>query len=118
MDLKKFQELTKAYQDSIGSGKPGHNRDRQPITKQSTSIWFDRKTLENLLAKTDEKTGGIKIFFAQYGPDDLLESEKHDYTGQLTVVLAASNDNEDPTEEDEIENGGRLCPPDCVADLQ
>jgi len=117
MELEKFKQLTKAYRDAIGSGRPGQNSERQPITRQSTSIWFDRKTLEGLLAQTDERTGGIKIFFAQYGKEDNQEKEGHDYTGQLTLVLAASNDNEDPTEEIQIENGGTLCPPDCNGEI-
>jgi hypothetical protein len=33
------------------------------------------------------------------------------------VVLAASNDNEDPTKDEQIENGGTLCPPTCKGDI-
>ncbi|MBS9524365.1 hypothetical protein KI659_10090 [Litoribacter alkaliphilus] len=116
MKLEELKKLTANYRKEVGIGKPATNREGKVITEQSRSIWFDRHTIEKLLAQTDEKKGGLKIFFAEYG-NDYLEESGHDYTGQLTVVLAASNDNEDPTKDEQIENGGQLCPPHCGGDI-
>jgi len=112
MKFEEFKALTANYQQAIGKGKPAHNSQGQPVTNQTKSIWFDRKTLEKLLSMTDQDKGGIKMFFAQYDPNT-QPSEEEDYSGQLTLILAASNSNEDPREEEQLINGGELCPPKC-----
>lgn len=62
MDLKKFRKLRESYDKQIGSGEPGQDHEGRKITSQTQSVWFDRKTIQELLDQTDEKTGGIKIF--------------------------------------------------------
>ncbi|HSJ69694.1 MAG TPA: hypothetical protein VK921_18575 [Anditalea sp.] len=114
MDIKTFNRLTEAYKSTIGQGKPSRNAEGKEITSQSQSIWFDRKTIMKLLEQSDEGSGGLKIFFAAY---DKEFTDDPELIGKLTVVLAASNDNEDPTEESQIENGGRLCPPYCNGNI-
>jgi hypothetical protein len=116
MKLEELRKLKANYAKEIGRGKPAKNKEGKEITEQTKSIWFDRRTIERLLKMTDENTGGLKLYFAEYGSDYLADSG-HDYTGQLTVVLAASNDNEDPTKDEQIENGGTLCPPTCKGDI-
>jgi len=110
MDIKTFNRLTAAYKDSIGQGRPSQNSQGRNITSQSQSIWFDRQTIMKLLQQTDERSGGLKIYFAAY---DKEFTEDPELMGKLTVVLAASNDNGDPTDDTQIENGGSLCPPQC-----
>jgi len=110
MDTKTFKRLTAAYKNSLGTGKPCHNNEGREITSQSQSIWFDRNTIMKLLEQTDEISGGLKIYFGAYDKETTKDPEE---VGKLTVVLAASNNNEDPTEESQIENGGRICPPNC-----
>ena len=39
--------------------------------------------------------------------------DPNELIGKLTVILGASNDNEDPTEGVSLRNGGRICPPHC-----
>jgi len=114
MDIKTFNRLTAAYKNTLGQGKPSLNSADREITSQSQSIWFDRKTIMKLLEQTDERKGGLKIFFAAY---DKEFTEDPELIGKLTVVLAASNNNEDPTEEVQIENGGKLCPPECNGNI-
>lgn len=114
MDIKTFNRLTAAYKNSIGNGKPVRNSEGREITSQSQSIWFDRQTIMKLLEQTDERSGGLKIYFAAY---DKEFTEDPELVGKLTVVLAASDDNGDPTEDAQIENGGKLCPPLCNGNI-
>lgn len=101
MDLEKFEKLKENYRNDLGKN-------------QSTSVWFDRKTLENLLTQTDPEKGGIKIYFGQYDESTLSEVDNDERCiNKLTVILTATNDNEDPKEESQVQNGGRLCPPYC-----
>lgn len=112
MDLKKFHSLRENYkrliEEAFGSEK---------ASKQSQSVWFDRKTIEKLLEQTKEEEGGLKIFFGVYDENTISEIKDSGYPteniGKLTVILSASNNNEDPTEESRIINGGKVCPPDC-----
>jgi len=120
MDLKKFKQLRESYEKQIGQGKSGIDKNGEKITRQTQSVWFDRKTVQELLDKTDEKKGGIKIFFGEYdketSEDVLGVKDPSDLIGKLTVILGASNSNEDPEDGALLRNGGRICPPDCGRD--
>ena len=120
MDLEKFRKLRENYNKQIGSGEPGKDQEGRKITKQTQSVWFDRKTIQNLLDQTDEKTGGIKVYFGEYDENTAEEvsyiKDTKELVGKLTVILAASNNNEDPTDGDLLRNGGKVCPPDCGRD--
>lgn len=117
MDLKKFNQLRKSYTEQVGRGESGKDQNGNPVTKQTQSVWFDRKTIQELLDQTDEVTGGIKIYFGEYDKDTVDEvtdiKDPNELIGKLTVILGASNDNEDPTEGVSLRNGGRICPPHC-----
>ena len=117
MNLKKFRRLCDNYDKHIGSGKSCRDCHGKKITRQSHAIWFDRKSIQELLDQTDESTGGIKIYFGEYDEETLDEISGVDdpqaMVGKLTVVLGASNDNEDPGEESMLMNGGKICPPHC-----
>lgn len=120
MDLEKFKRLRESYDKQIGSGEPGKDQDGNKITTQTQSVWFDRKTIQDLLDRTDEKTGGIKIYFGEYDEDtaDEVSSVKDpkELVGKLTVILGASDNNEDPTDGNLLRNGGKVCPPHCGRD--
>ncbi len=115
MDLKTFERLKKNYGNYIEEAERLIHQDK-PIN-QSRSVWLDREKIQRLLEQTDPKTGGIKVFFGQYDEESLSGFEApvnaEDYKGRLTVILAASNNNEDPTEESQLVNFGKTCPPDC-----
>ncbi len=115
MDLKKFNTLKRNYDTFIQEAEQAINQ--KSAKEQTRSVWFDRQTIEALLAQTDAKTGGIKIYLGMYDEDTLSEREDperaKEYIGKLTVILTASNDNQDPDQEKMIINGGKVCPPDC-----
>jgi Zn-finger nucleic acid-binding protein len=115
MDFKTFERLKKNYEGYI---KEAERLIRLgEAIEQSRSVWIDRGKIERLLEQTDPKSGGIKVFFGQYDEESLGEFDipvkPEDYKSRLTVILAASNNNEDPTEESQLENFGKICPPDC-----
>ncbi|MBD3630562.1 hypothetical protein [Cyclobacterium sp.] len=115
MDFKKFEKLKLNYKKFITEAEEAINK--ETAKDQTRSVWFDRETIEKLLAQTDPKSGGIKVFMGMYDKDTLSEREDQDraeaYIGKLTLVLAASDDNQDPDQETMIVNGGKVCPPDC-----
>ncbi len=117
MDLKKFKKLRDSYAKQVGSGEPGTDQDGKKITSQTQSVWFDRKSIQELLDQTDEKTGGIKIYFGEYDEDTADEvpsiKDPKELVGKLTVILGASNNNDDPKDGALLMNGGRICPPNC-----
>lgn len=115
MDLKIFRQLRENYEKFIANAEKAVNEDT--AKDQTRSIFFDRKTIEELLAKTDEKEGGLKIYLGMYDKETVnVRGEKADseeYIGKLTLILAASNDNSSTTEDSWIMNGGKICPPNC-----
>lgn len=120
MEFKKFRRLCRNYDQHIGRGKSCRDCNGKKITKQSHSIWFDRKSIQELLDKTDEHAGGIKIYFGEYDEETIDEishvEDPKSMIGKLTVVLAASNDNGDPSDGAMLMNGGKICPPHCGRD--
>ena len=115
MDFKKFERIRKQYEDFIAKAEKEVEGGKS--IQQTRSVWFDRHTIEKLLKQTDPKTGGIKMFFGKYDEDTLSESDQTSKTeeldGKLTLILAASDANQDPEVETMIVNGGKICPPDC-----
>ncbi|MEX2512523.1 MAG: hypothetical protein WD398_06430 [Cyclobacteriaceae bacterium] len=115
MDLKKFEKLKENYKKFSQKAEEAING--IDAVDQTQSVWFDRHSIEKLLAQTDKKSGGIRIFLGMYNEDTLSERDERDrsadYIGKLTLILTASNDNEKPEQESAIMNGGKVCPPDC-----
>src|SRR5690606_22761895 len=112
MDIKKFKQLRESYNHHIGRGKSGRDKNGEKVTHQTQSVWFDRKTIQELLDQTDENSGGIKMFFGEYDSETAGEvqdiDDPRELVGRLTVILSASNDNEDPSEKTMIRNGGKI----------
>lgn len=115
MDLRKFNTLKRNYDKFIQEAEEAINQ--KSAKEQTRSVWFDRETIEKLLAQTDAKTGGLKIYLGMYDEDTLSERDDlenaTEYIGKLTVILTASDDNQDPEDEKMIVNGGKVCPPNC-----
>lgn len=128
---KQFKAVTRKYRSEVGSGKPGLGV-KGEITNQTRWIWFERELIEKVLKQTDESKGGIKFYFGEYD-ESFTESLGPEYVGRMMLAMVPCNegdldkkaadmrnfeamtlkedDGED--EEDEAENGGRLCPPNC-----
>ncbi|EOZ95949.1 hypothetical protein A33Q_2542 [Indibacter alkaliphilus LW1] len=114
--MNKIKKMRMNYLKSIGRGLAAVDVQGNPIKQQTLSIWFSRSQVENLLKLTDEKEGGVRIFFAQYDEDTIptgLENVKEKLIGKLTVALAPCKVDEVPHVESFI-NGGTICPPFCM----
>ncbi|GGF33220.1 hypothetical protein [Echinicola rosea] len=126
---KQFKAVTNKYRSEIGSGKPGLGV-KGEITDQTRWIWFDRELIEKVLKQTDETTGGIKFYFGEYD-ESFTESLGKDYVGRMMLAMVPCNEGdldkksandrgleafafkEGDDEEEDAENGGRICPPNC-----
>lgn len=128
---QQFKAVTKKYRAEIGSGKAGKGKNG-PITDQTRWIWFDRELIEKVLSKTDPKTGGIKFYFGEY--DESFEEDLgSEYIGRMMLAMVPCNEEDTfkaatelkafesiapeggngDDEEEEAENGGKICPPNC-----
>ncbi|AWW30791.1 hypothetical protein DN752_12015 [Echinicola strongylocentroti] len=126
---KQFKAVTSKYKNEVGSGKPGLGV-KGEITDQTRWIWFERELIEKVLKQTDETTGGIKFYFGEYD-ESFSESLGEEYVGRMMLAMVPCNEadldkkaadverleavalTEDDEEEEDAENGGRLCPPHC-----
>ena len=128
MDRKQLELFRKAYDNSVKKCIKGKDQNGKDIEEQTNWVFFERATLEKLLAMTDPKTGGIKMYFGQYDQENLgmipLDRPlREDYIGRMSVALSASNRTaqgiediylSDSSAEDQgLENGGKICPPEC-----
>lgn len=117
MDLKKFQPSNKNYCKPIASSNGGRNAHKQKITNPAQSIWFDRKTIQEHLAKTEEKKKGTKIYFGAFVEDNVGENsevkDSRELKEELTVIWGASHNNEGPAVKVLPVNEGKLYPPKC-----
>ncbi|WP_200975100.1 hypothetical protein [Echinicola sp. 20G] len=137
LSKNQFKKLRKKYEKEIKKGYPGVNKKGKEIKDQTEWIWFSRKEIEEVLAKTDAEKGGIKFYFGEY--DDSFESTLgEEYVGRLTLAMVPTDKEGDQsfvelgvssvdrmslmTEEDEGDgddeeedayNYGNMCPPTC-----
>lgn len=113
------------YDQEVRKAKPGQGQNGQDKDNQTSWIFFDRETLEGLLAKADKdsKVGGIQFFFTEYTEETATKMHPEQieaYTGQMTLVMRAANLYEKGVskielaeEDDEYQNNGKQCPPKC-----
>jgi hypothetical protein len=130
MTREELKNFVSVYNKSVRKGIKGKNKDGKDVQEQTSWAFFDREVIEKLLAQTDPKCGGIKIYFGQYDRKNLDlvpidRKEREDYIGRVSLALSAANRKEDgifdvfdtnPLEDEgnsSIENGGRICPPHC-----
>ncbi|WP_339754118.1 molecular chaperone DnaK [Algoriphagus aquimarinus] len=119
-----FEEMKAKYDNEVKKGKPGKGKNGKDKDNQTGWIFFDRATLENLLAKSDNdpSVGGIQFYFTQYTEETATKAYPNEaaaYTGQMTLVMRAANlkDNKfvkiELGGEDEYQNNGVQCPYHC-----
>ncbi len=118
-----FESMKGKYDKEVKKGKPAKDKKGKDKTDQTNWIFFDRETLEGLLAKADQdpKKGGIQFYFTEYTEETakkVYPNEANDYTGQMTLVMRAANLQEDKlniisSTEDGYVGGGMECPYRC-----
>lgn len=117
-----FESMKLKYSKEVKKGKPAKNKKGKDKTDQTNWIFFDRETLEGLLAKADKdpKKGGIQFYITEYTEEVAAKyhpKEVEELTGALTLVMRTANLDEDQITlsgaEDDYQNDGVLCPPFC-----
>ena len=118
IDKQDFEKMQTKYSKEVGKGKPGKNK-KGDIVDQTKWIFFDRESLEKILAQADPdpKKGGIKFYFTEYTEETAEKyhpGEAEKYDGLMTLVFeAASVDTLSRGGSGDMENIGKTCPPTC-----
>jgi len=116
-----FLAMQDKYKKEVKKGKPGKNK-KEDVTDQTDWVFFDRETLETILAEADKdpKKGGIKFYITEYTvetAEQLHPENPEAYVGRINLVLQASK--ADATNiklevaDENYYNRGELCPPTC-----
>jgi hypothetical protein len=130
MTREELKNFVSVYNRSVRKGIKGKDKEGKDVEEQTSWAFFDREVIEKLLAQTDPKAGGIKIYLGQYDKDNLDlvpkdRKDREDYIGRVSLALSAANREEDGIFDvfgtnlnsdggtGSIENGGRICPPYC-----
>ncbi|PZX58159.1 molecular chaperone DnaK [Algoriphagus chordae] len=124
IDKSDFESMKAKYDKEVKKGKTAKGKKGKDKLDQTNWIFFDRETLEKLLAKADKdpKKGGIQFYITEYTEEVATKyhpKEVEQLTGALTLVMRPANvENELVIPllkggEDEYENNGRICPPYC-----
>ncbi|MFC0262509.1 hypothetical protein [Fontibacter flavus] len=129
MKPEEFRKFIEAYNKHGKKSKKARGQNGKDIEDQTDWVWFDRKTLQELIDMTDAEKGGIKMYFGQYDKDTLSmipegRAKREEYIGRISLVLAPCNKTETDFEDvslmksssdddSNLKNGGYLCPPGC-----
>ena len=113
-----FDQMKAKYDKEVKKGKPGKGK-KGDIDNQTDWIFFDRNTLEEILA--NPKAGGIKFFFTEYTEEvakKLYPENPDEYVGRVNLVISASTEGGqsslvDDSEEPTYYNKAQICPPTC-----
>lgn len=120
-----FESMKAKYDDEVKKGKPAKGKKEKNKTNQTSWIFFDRETLEGLLAKADKDpaVGGIQFYITEYTEETaekFYPKEASEYTGQMTLVMRAANlkgnqilEVELSEGDDAYQNRGHQCPYIC-----
>jgi hypothetical protein len=136
MTKEELDAFKSAYDISVRKCIKGKDKNGKDIEEQTEWIWFDRKTLMDLLNNADEETGGIKMYLGQYDKNNInILPEKYpdreSCIGRISLALTPANKTEagiiDVTSSGDISrtsseieqsylvmNGGTICPPFCI----
>ncbi len=106
------------YDQEVKKGKAAKGK-KGDVDNQTDWIFFDRETLEEILA--DPKAKGIKIYFTEYTESiaKVYYPENPDeFVGRINLVLTASSDMgqsniSDANGTTAYYNKGQMCPPYC-----
>jgi hypothetical protein len=118
IDREDFEQMRNKYLQEIGSGNPGIDESGE-VKNQTRWIFFDRESLERILAQADPdpKKGGIKFYLTEYTKEVAEKyhlSNSASYVGRITLVFEAGNrDNLQKDAGNDLENIADLCPPSC-----
>ncbi|WP_051286995.1 hypothetical protein [Algoriphagus mannitolivorans] len=113
-----FDQMKAKYDKEVKKGKPAKSK-KGDVVNQTSWIFFDRESIEKVLAQADPdpKKGGIKFHFSEYTKETAEKyhpGEGDQYEGLMTLVFeAASADNLTVEDSSDLENIGRMCPPTC-----
>ena len=116
-----FLDMQDKYKKEVKKGKPGKNKTTD-ITDQTDWVFFDRETLENILAEADKdpKKGGIKFYLTEYTQETaatIHPENPETYVGRLALVLSpVTSESVEITVADgggSYYNRGISCPPFC-----
>jgi hypothetical protein len=113
-----FEDMKAKYDKEVKKGKPGKSK-KGDVANQTDWIFFDRETLEKVLAQADPdpKKGGIKFYFTEYSQEVAEKyhpNESESYEGRLTLVFEAAHaDQLSTVSGSSMENIGKSCPPKC-----
>lgn len=122
-----FTAMRAKYSNEVRQGKPAQKL-KGENTDQTSWLFFDRETLEGLLAQVDKdpKIGGIQFFLGEYTEEvakKLYPKSYESYVGSLTMVLCPANLETGKLTRVALEGGGttyenqgELCPPHCQPD--
>ena len=130
MTREELKNFVSVYNKSVRKGIKGKDKEGKDVEEQTSWAFFDREVIEKLLAQTDPKAGGIKIYLGQYDKDNLDlvpkdRKDREDYIGRVSLALSAANREEDGIfdlfdnksdqegSDSSIENGAAICPPYC-----
>jgi hypothetical protein len=119
-----FESMKTKYDKEVKKGKSAKGKNGKDKIDQTNWIFFDRETLERLLAKADKdpKVGGIQFYFTEYTEEVASKYYPNDVdkvTGALTLVMRPANlqEGQDSVKiletGDDFENRGTMCPPFC-----
>jgi hypothetical protein len=136
MTKEELDAFKSAYDISVRKCIKGKDKNGKDIEEQTEWIWFDRKTLMDLLNNADEETGGIKMYLGQYDKNNInILPEKYpdreSCIGRISLALTPANKTEagiiDVTSSGDISrtsseieqsylvmNCGTICPPFCI----
>ncbi len=113
-----FEQMKAKYDKEVKKGKPAKGK-KGDIVDQTDWIFFDRKTLEEILA--DPKAEGIKFYFTEYTKEvaeRLYPENPEEYVGRVNLVITGSsavepNEIDVSTESTTYYNRAKMCPPYC-----
>ncbi|MBS4071623.1 molecular chaperone DnaK [Algoriphagus aquatilis] len=112
-----FEQMKGKYDQEVKKGKPAKDK-KGDVTNQTDWIFFDRSTLEEILA--DSNATGIKFYFTEYteATAKAFYPENPDqYVGRINLVMTASGDGQgdilDASGDPSYFNKGQMCPPHC-----
>lgn len=113
-----FDQMKAKYDKEVKKGKPGKSI-KGEVTDQTDWIFFDRESLERILAQADPdpKKGGIKFYITEYTKEvaeKYYPNDSESYEGRLTLVFEAAHaDSLEIQVGSDLENIGTSCPPRC-----
>ena len=95
IDKQDFEQMKQKYSQEVGAGNPGISEQGE-VKNQTQWVFFDRESLERVLAQADPdpKKGGIKFHLTEYTKEVAEKyhpSDNASYIGRITLVFEAAD---------------------------